>query len=574
MFFGLLHPTPPSFISAFNSAPRSPSLISVFLFPVLLKHKSSRTPKNTVAMLAGSTEIPVQFRTRRPPRRELYGKLLVLFFFSVLCAVVGLNVAPLPLPEAKHGARGGNAAVPVDDVEVFSFSTLSPDERATLVQLGARLYVPYLTPWGGSERPALFFMWHLLYRSIKPDLEHFTADLHNVTVTTSLESTTAGPSTTIGMSPLATSTTEKPHEKLQVVIHVVETEHGYITTSLARFLPETLVFSVVVNSSTERNRPGYAPHHPEGARDDGAAHVAAEKLAYTVQVAAKVERVLANPAAENVTEATQQPGMNRPPAMPVQEVPLPTTTAAVGEGEDVATQPVVTTPTPSSTHLFLCVPSRTFNESYYTSSSTNLLSVNYQVVLSPYIALRAAQTMVQFDATLRVILTRANVASFIALPWLWDDDGGAKDEGGDVQRQRVQLYAKELADFDRWYGSDEGNPLRVLQRALRVPEVESVYNVSITSLGSKRWAGALRELFRVELSKVARADTNTTTTTSTTSTTTTSPGAVAEVVAQTTASPTNSTVSLFGCAARRNFLQCVPRTQHASCERFSDSSFV
>ncbi|KPA84699.1 hypothetical protein ABB37_01204 [Leptomonas pyrrhocoris] len=514
-------------------------------------------------------ETPLQFRTRRPPKQELYSKLFVLFLFGVFCALVGCYVGPLPLPEAKHSG-GVHPAVQLADVEVFTFSTLSPEDRAQLAELRARLSVPYLTPWGADERPALFFLWHLLYRSLKPDLEHFTADLRNVTMTVTPEATAGPPNNT---ETTAIAADEKRFDKLQVVIQVVETEQGYITASLARFLPQALVFSVVANSSAERRR-SYQ-HYRDAHNAENPARVAAAKESYTSspqqrayseQVAAKVERVLTNPAAEGVTEASQLPGMHH---LPVSAEPVVSSTPSPNTaGGDVTTDGAVT-PQPTSQffspRLFLCVPAGVFNGSYYTDPTTQQLTVNYQVLLSPYIALRAARTAAEFDATLRAIFTRANVASFIALPWLWDDDAKVTDAS---PRHRVYFYAQELADFDHWYGDDEGYPLRVLARALRVPEVEAKYHVSIVALGAMRWDGALRELFRVELAHIRAAAESRPTPNVTTATK--SPANATETVDNATALSTTSPAS-FGCAARSKFLNCAPRAQHASCERFSDS---
>lgn len=521
-------------------------------------------------------EIPPQFRTRKPPRRELYSKLLILFLFGVFCAVVSVNVAPLPLPEPA-GQKGSETDQPNGDVEVATFSTLSPEERVKLAEVGARLSVPYLTPWGEDERPALFFMWHRLYRSIKPDVERYKALLHNTTVTTPQISTTTAPA----LSPV---------DKVQLVIDVVETEQGYITASLARFFPETLVFSVVVNSTVER-RP-FAPRTPDRNAPAGTGRVVAtispEKQAYAEAVAAKVERVVSNPEAENVQERLQLPGMNHLPPSTEAPAAVVTTTEANANGEDEAAM-ATALPLAASPRLFLCVPATVFNGSYYTDPETSALSVNYQVLLAPYIALRSAQSMADFDAMLRAMLTRANVASFIVLPWLWQDtDGGEDDAGGNgnegannngevAQPQRAQLYARELYDFDRWYGENEGYPLRVLERAMRVPEVLSRYQLSILPLGVKRWAGALRELFRVELTPLPESlVANTTTTTTAAPSTTTAPveTVVADDITQeaiATSPPTTATsAAKFGCAARSSFLQCATRAHHASCNRFSD----
>lgn len=530
--------------------------------------------------LNGMTEIPVQFRMRRPPRRELYCKLFTLFLFGVFCAVVGLNVALLPLPEEKD-VSGGKVAAATDDLEVSVFSTFSPEERAKLAEFSARLSVPYLTPWGAYEKPVLFFMWHLLYRSIRPDLEHFAENLRNASMTTAAPTAAATTTTSTAAAAEVVAHPNAPEaaaRKPQIVIHVLETENGYITASLTRFLPEALVFSVVVNSTFERAR-AY-PRYREAinglgpAVDDAAHHFytfSPEKRGYAEEVAAKVERVLSNPAAENVTEVTQRPGANQ---FTVSAVPTMTTEVAEGKvGGDVGVSPPPPSILPSASRLFLCVPTNIFNLSYYTAPATQQLVVNYQVFLSPYIALRAVQSSAEFDAALRAILTRANVASFIVLPLLWDDE--VVNAGDEAQLRRAQVFSKELADFDRWYGESEGYPLRILQRALLVPEVESRYHVSLTELGAEQWGGALRQLFRVELTKVeGTANTITSTMTTTTTTTTGSPDDATAVAGTSAVPSTVSPASLFGCAARRLFLQCAPRPQHASCEHFSDGIFA
>ncbi|GET91489.1 hypothetical protein, conserved [Leishmania tarentolae] len=44
------------------------------------------------------------FRSRKPPKKEVFAKLALLIVFGVFCFVVRCNVAHLPLPKMKRGA--------------------------------------------------------------------------------------------------------------------------------------------------------------------------------------------------------------------------------------------------------------------------------------------------------------------------------------------------------------------------------------------------------------------------------------------------------------------------------------
>ncbi|CBZ29542.1 conserved hypothetical protein [Leishmania mexicana MHOM/GT/2001/U1103] len=514
------------------------------------------------------------FRSRRPPKKEMYAKLLVLIAFGVFCAVVGFNVAHLPLPSAKRGVLDAN--IPTADRNSFTVTALSSEDRVRHAELSTRIAVPYLMPWGKDERPAMFFMWHLLYRSLKPDLDKFEADL----LSTSTIDATA--------SKIGSTATRNPRK---IVIDVIESDKGYITTSLAHFLPTTYVFSVVASALAEQQY-GWHPLHPRyrrGAKDTygfESDDLTAKRQEYAERVAAKVERVLASPAAEGVVEVSQQPGIDG-----VQPVTQTDARAATAEKDDAGGNiPERITPQAkaeaaaqlwSPPHLYLCVPRHSLNASYYTSVGAQELHVNYQILLFPHVALRGVRTSAEFDVALRTLLAQANVASFIALPWLSESDnvGTGNAANSEPVRPRMLLRKRELMDYERWYEDYRLTPLQVLQRALSSPDVEAQYHVFILPLGSKWWFGALRQLFRVELQKkhdrppgnvAVRSTTNAVDTASTTA-----DGALASTDGSGTttsaASPlTSLAANMFGCAARQALLGCVAREQHSSCERFSE----
>ncbi|CBZ36891.1 hypothetical protein, conserved [Leishmania donovani] len=518
------------------------------------------------ATLTGKMDVLHMFRSRRPPKKEIYAKLLVLFAFGVFCAVVGFNVAHLPLPNAKRGVLDAN--IPASDPDAFTVTTLSSEDRARLAKLRTRIAVPYLMPWGEDERPAMFFMWHLLYRSLKPDLDELEANV----LKTSAINTTA--------SVIGSAATHNPRK---VVIDVVESHEGYITTSLAHFLPTTYVFSVVASAPVEQQY-GWRPqdqryrHGPKDPYGFGSEDLAAKRQAYAERVATKVERVLANPAAEGVAEASQQPAM---------QTDVRTATAEkVGVGGDISEGITSQTKAEAATqvwpppHVYLCVPRYSLNSSYYASIAAQELRVSYQILLFPHVALRGARTSAEFDVALRTLLAQATVASFIALPWLSESDNVGKGNAanGEPARLRRLLLEQELIDYERWYEDYRWTPLQVLQRALRSPDMEAQYHISILPLGSKRCFGALWQLFRVELQKkhnqpaanVAVFPTITVDTASAAA-----DGALAAIDGSGTSTPaasplTSLAANIFGCAARQALLGCVAREEHSSCERFSE----
>ncbi|CAG9580237.1 conserved hypothetical protein [Leishmania major strain Friedlin] len=514
------------------------------------------------------------FRYRRPPKKEIYAKLLALCAFGVFCAVVGFNVAHLPLPSAKRGVL--DVSIPAADHDSFKVPTLSSADRVRLEKLSTQITVPYLTPWGEGERPAICFMWYLLYRSLKPDLDKLTANLLN----TSTINATA--------SEIGSAAT---HNQRKVVIDVVESHEGYITTSLAHFLPTTYVFSVVASAPAEQQY-GWRPLDPRyrrGAKDAydfGSEDLAAKRQAYAERVATKVVRVLANPVAEGAAEASQQPGVNG--GQPAMETGVQTATAEKSSaGGDTfqgisrqAEAEAVTQVTPPP-HVYLCVPRYSLNSSYYASMAAQELRVSYQILLFPHVALRGVRTSAEFDVALRTLLAQANVASFIALPWLSESGnvGTGSATNGEPAHHRRLLLERELIDYERWYEDYRWTPSQVLQRALSSPDMEAQYHVSILPLGSKWWFGALRQLFRVELQrKHDRSAANvavrfTTITVDTASAR--ADGALAAIDGSGTntpaASPLPSLVAnMFGCAARQVLLGCVEREHHSSCEQFSE----
>ncbi|KAK7199760.1 hypothetical protein NESM_000022200 [Novymonas esmeraldas] len=519
-------------------------------------------------------EVPYMFRSRRPPKKEVYSKLTVLLGFFVFCVFVGFTVSDLSLP--KGGGVDDGAAeeqVPDPNGAVPEFPTFSPEERAKLLEVTLRVGVPYLDPWGGEERPAVFFLWHLLYRSIKSDLNVLAAR-KNHSGTTTTASPTAADDAAAAVSP--------PHTALQLVIHVVETEEGYITTSLAKFLPEAHVFSVIVNASVVV-QPGTV------ASVRGEADAAAERQTLAELVAAKVERVLGSSTAEHKVESMQPPGLNGVQLIWKEGTTTTTTTVAVtGEAQrpkegDAGT----TTAAPDSSHLYLCVPTHHHNSSYYAAAVAQNLRVNYQVILFPYVALRDARTSAEFDAILRHLAAQANVASFIALPLLYNIGTGAMRATGagpdasppsTLSPSRTGSYnSQELIDYDRWYGQDGARtPVQVLQRALHVPEMEAEYDVIIVPLGQKRWAGALRQLVRVELRKKSpprAAVAGDAATLSTTTSTTADPAGVVKPIETSPFPPhTLAEADGFGCAARQSLLGCASRARHSMCDVFLRSS--
>ncbi|KAG5494699.1 hypothetical protein JIQ42_02314 [Leishmania sp. Namibia] len=527
--------------------------------------KSYAVHTGKAAILADEMDVPYTFRYRRPPKGEVYTKLIILLAFGVFCAFVGLNVAYLPLPSST---RGADSIIRTDADEVFMFPTFSSEERIKLAELSSRIAVPYLMPWGEDERPAMFFMWHLLYRSIKPDLDHFEAELRN---TSGVNNT----SLLLGGS--------ASHGVLKVVIDVVEAHEGYITTSLAHFLPSAYVFSIVASAPTAQHfgRGRARARDTRGSYSTRAENLTAERRAYAEMVAAKVERVLANPAAEQIVEASQQPCRNG--VQPIQPTNLSTTTPGRGAvGMNTAEKRTENaTSARLYPHLYLCVPQQDLNYSYYANTAAQGLRVNYQVFLHPYVALRGARTATEFDAALRALLAQANVASFIALPWVsekYSAEGDHLDQGEPALRRRV-LLEQELKDYERWYDSVRLTPLEVLQRALSGPEMQNRYRVSVMPLGSKRWFGALRQLFRVELvekrDERAASLTACSTTITADSAGSTAPAALAAAGAscsgmQASPPPTSVAANTFGCTARLALLGCLARAQHSSCEQFTE----
>ncbi|KAG5470968.1 hypothetical protein CUR178_02275 [Leishmania enriettii] len=522
------------------------------------------------AILADEMDVPYMFRYRRPPKGEVYRKLIMLLAFGVFCAFVGLSVAHLPLPSSK---RGADSIFRTDADEAFIFPTFSSEECMKLAERSSRIAVPYLMPWGEDERPAMFFMWHLLYRSIKPDLDHFEAKLRNTSGVNHTSSLLGGSAS---------------HEVLKVVIDVVEAHEGYITTSLAHFLPSAYVFSVVASAPTAQHygRSRARARYTRGSYSTRAENLTAERRAYAEKVAAKVERMLANPAAEHVVEALQQPCRNL-----VQPIPATTLSTTASEGGVVGSGAAgINTAekrTESATsaqlhpHLYLCVPQQDLNYSYYANATAQGLRVNYQVILHPYVALRGARTATEFDAALRALLVQANVASFIALPWVSEKnstEGVHLDQRESALRGSV-LLEQELKGYERWYDSARLTPLEVLQRALSGPEMQNRYRVSVMPLGSKRWFGALRQLFRVELvekhderaaSLIARSTTVTADSAGSTAPAAASAAGASRSGVQASPPPTSVAAKTFGCTARLALLGCLARAQHSSCEQFTE----
>lgn len=518
-------------------------------------------------------EAPPAFRSRRPPKSEVYTKLCVLIAFCVFCAAVGLRVKDMPLPAGRHSSGG---APPVtEEPDMFTFPALSP-EKAMIAQLSARIPVPYLVPWGADERPAMFFMWHLLYRSLKPDLNQLAARLLPDKTTTDAP---VPPPNTSAM-PAGRDAVRTPAE-LKVAIQVLETQDGYITTSLAHYLPHAYVFSVVTNASTEGHASGHrrGSHGRRRSRGPPPEALLAERRGYSEAVAAKVERVLASPQAEKVGEASHQPGMNG--VLPT----LEPTTAPAADGGDATRTPAPVEATPDDTNalnaltvtsprLFLCVPHSGLNASYVSAAAAKGLRVHYQVVLFPYVVLHGASTPLLFDAALRALLLQADVATFIVLPSLADSDTAATPEGNETstgapaaspQQQQAHhaaaFHAQELNDYNAWYAGKETTPMLVLQRALGIPDITEKYHVSIAALGSKRWAGALRQLCRVELRQktqkaMARAETAT--------------DAALNISSAVTTAPASTP---FGCLTRQRLLSCTARPLHTTCEGFADARF-
>ncbi|KAG5470555.1 hypothetical protein LSCM1_01799 [Leishmania martiniquensis] len=518
--------------------------------------------------LAMEMDVPHMFRYRRPPKREIYSKLLLLFAFGIFCALVGLNVADLPLPCSKLLVDAGPHP---DEDEVFTFPTFSPDERIKLAEISSRIAVPYLMPWGEDERPAMFFMWHLLYRSIKPDLDHFEAQLRSI-------AGAHNASSALGGAP--------SHDVFKVVIDVVEAHEGYITTSLAHFLPSAYVFSIVASAPTAQiyGRNHAWPPNMRGSYGSRAEDMIAERRAHAEKVAAKVERVLESPAAERNVEASQQPGSNGVQPIPPADARTMTSEKGIAgirsSGGSVAEELTGNaTATRAHPHLYLCVPQYDLNHSYIADTAAQGLHVNYQIILYPHVALRGLRTAAEFDAALRALLVQANVASFIALPWMseiYDAEREHADQGERALRRRG-LLDQELQDYEGWY-ADRWTPLQVLQRALSGPEMEAQYRVAIVPLGSKRWFGALRQLFRVELLKQGKRDPNTTvpsTTVPVDSASAAGQGVLAAASTSGTGTQASPLPSLgagntFGCSARLALLGCMARAKHSSCEQFSN----
>ncbi|KAG5495458.1 hypothetical protein GH5_03119 [Leishmania sp. Ghana 2012 LV757] len=542
-----------------------------------LPHYSKRHCTDSYAVHAGKAvilademDVPYMFRYRRPPKGEVYVKLIILLAFGVFCAFVGLNVAYLPLPSSK---RGADSIIRTNADEVLIFPIFSSEERIKLPELSSRIAVPYLMPWGEDERPAMFFMWHLLYRSIKPDLDHFEAELRN---TPGVNNT----SLLLGGS--------ASQDVLKVVIDVVEAHGGYITTSLAHFLPSAYVFSIVASAppAQHNGRSRARARDTRGSYSTRAENLTAECRAYAEKVAAKVERVLADPSAEQVVEASQQPCRNG--VQPIQPTNLSTTTSergAVASGAAGMNTAERRTENATSArlhpHLYLCVPQQDLNFSYYANTAAQGLRVNYQVILHPYVALRGARTATEFDAALRALLAQANVASFIALPWVSEKNsskGDHLDQGEPALRRRV-LLDQELKDYERWYDSVRLTPLEVLQRALSGPAMQNRYRVSVMPLGSKRWFWALRELFRVELvekhderaaSLTARLTTITANSAGSTAAAALAAAGASRSGMQASLPRTSVAAKTFGCTSRVALLGCVARTQHSSCEQFTE----
>nr|CAJ2479037.1 unnamed protein product [Leishmania braziliensis] len=448
--------------------------------------KSHGVHVDNAARLAAEKEVPHTFRSRRPPKKEVQAKLFVLFVFGAFCTFVGFNVAHLPLPSARHDVAG--SSLPTDKAELITLSNSHSEERFKFAKHIALTDVPYLMPWHEEEHLAMLFIWRLLYRSLKTDLDQFEAHLRNISP--------------VGTTVMRLGGSAK-HELPKAIIEVVEAHAGYITTSLAHFLSTTYVFSVVASAPTVQRygRDGVRRGYTRGADsvyDSRKEDLAADRRAHALKVAAIVERVLANPAADRAVEGSYQPHSNAlQPTLhgDIQRTSAKRTGNSGGSGEGSVAQgkTEAATATWSSSHFCLCVPRHDLNFSYYINIAAQGLRVNYQVVLSPHIALRSARTVAEFDGALRALLTQANVASFIALPWLSKRNSARTDrvDNSESARQRSSLPGQELVDYESWYGDSRPTPLQVLQRTLRGPEVETQYTVLIVPLGSRWWSGGL-----------------------------------------------------------------------------------
>ncbi|RNF19075.1 uncharacterized protein Tco025E_04239 [Trypanosoma conorhini] len=157
-------------------------------------------------------------------------KALVLCGFFGLFVVVSCTVGRWPLPSAPRlvslAAAGGPApqGAPMDDAvlrhAVHRMEAISFKKPA-----------PFLRPWGG-ERLAALKEWTHIYYSIRVDVP------------------LRAPANDTGVED--TKSLKSPFAPLQILVY--DADDGYLTLSLARFVPESSVTSVALGGCPQVNR--------------------------------------------------------------------------------------------------------------------------------------------------------------------------------------------------------------------------------------------------------------------------------------------------------------------------------